>query len=100
MRSFAEGGTRVQRGFEVVETPPSRLCTRRHHDESTSRSVWCSPVGAPADGNEASTRCQKPTTLSLNPSGKNASNPLLGGVCLLTTGDLIRVGRGSWERCC
>jgi hypothetical protein len=29
------------------------------------------------------------------PSGKNARNPLLGVVCLLTTGGLIRVGRST-----
>ena len=83
---FAEDGTRVQRGFSVVETPRSGLSTRRHRDESTSRSVWCSPVGAPANGNEDRTRCQRRTTRRLNPSGKNGKNPLLGRVCLLTTG--------------
>jgi hypothetical protein len=67
---FAEDGTRVQRGFSVVETPRSGLDTRRHRDESTSRRVWCSPVGAPANGNEDRTRCQRRTTRRLHPSGK------------------------------
>jgi hypothetical protein len=71
--------------------PQSGLCTRRHRDERTSRSVWCSPGGAPANGTEDRTRCQRRTTLSLNHSGKNGKNPLLGRVCLLTTGGLIRV---------
>src|SRR5262245_16426027 len=32
------------------------------------------------------------------PSGKNARNPLLGEVCPLTTGVLIRVRQGARER--
>src|SRR5262249_27986257 len=82
----------VQRGFSVVEPPPGSLYTRRHRDERTSIRVWCRPGGAPANGNEDRTRCQRRTTLKLNPSGKNGKNPLLGRVCLLTTGVLIRVG--------
>src|SRR5262252_8376891 len=49
---------------------------------------------APADGNEDGTRCQRRTTLSLNPSGKKWQNPLVGKVCLLTTGVLISVRLG------
>src|SRR2546425_5867973 len=56
------------------------------------------PVGAPADGNEDRTRCQRRMTLSLNPSGKNGKKPLLGVVCLLTTGVLIRVRPGPAEK--
>ena len=51
--------------------------------------MGCSPVGAPANGNADSTCCQRRLTLSLNPSGNNQQNPLLGGVCLLTTGVLL-----------
>ena len=48
---------------------------------------------APADGNEDGTRGQRRTALGLKLSGKNGQNPLLGEVCLLTTGGLISVRR-------
>jgi hypothetical protein len=51
------------------------------------------PLGAPADGNEDGTRCKRRIALGLKHSGKNWHNPLLGVVCLLTTGVLIRVRR-------
>ena len=50
--------------------PQSGLCTRCHHGERTSISVWCSHVGAPGYGNEDGTRCQRRTTLGLNHGGK------------------------------
>jgi hypothetical protein len=74
-------------------TPSPALCTPPCPGDSASRRVWGSRMGAPADGNEDRTRCQRRTTLSLNPSGKNWQNPLLGGVCLWTTGVLISVRR-------
>jgi transposase len=73
---FAEDGTRGQRSFEGVATPRSGLYTRRHRDERPSRRVWGSLVGAPANGHDDRTRCQRRTTLRRNPSGKNGKNPL------------------------
>src|SRR5262245_48461420 len=70
------------------------LCHRHANGGRPSISVWCSHVGAPENGNEDRTRCQRRTTLSLKHSGKNCQNPLLGRVCLLTTGVLISVGPG------
>jgi hypothetical protein len=46
-------------------------------------------------------KCSQSTTLDADSAGthpaeKKARNPLLGGVCLLTTGGLIRVRCSSW----
>src|SRR5262249_46994333 len=46
---------------------------------------------APANGNADGTRCQRRTALCLSTAEKYGQNPLLGRVCLLTTGGLIRV---------
>jgi hypothetical protein len=91
---LAEDGTRVPRGGEVVATAQSGCCTRRGSGERPARRVWCSDVGAPADGNADSSRGQGRTALSVTTAEKNGHNPLSGVVCLLTTGVLIRVRRG------
>jgi hypothetical protein len=94
----AADGTRVQRGVEGVETTQSGLCTRGPHGASTARSVGGRHVGAPANGKDDRTCGQRRMPLSLTPSGKNEQHPLLGVVCLLTTGGLIRVRHGSREQ--
>src|SRR5882724_13616519 len=94
---FAEDGTRTQRCFEVAENSRLAFCTRHGHGECTSRSVWCSPAGAPAcaitsahvaDGQ----RCWHP------PGGKKSKKPLTGYFCPLTTGGLISVRLGPEPR--
>src|SRR5438132_6915767 len=82
---------RVQIRFEGPENHTNTLCHRYPDGGRPSIRVWCSHVRAPADGNEDGTRCQRRTTLGLKHSGKNWKNPLLGRVCLLTTGGLISV---------
>src|SRR5215831_15892949 len=89
---------RVQIRFEGAENPINALCNRYPDGARPSIRVWCSHVGAPADGNADGTRCQRRTTLGLTLSGKKWKNPLVGKVCLLTTGVLIRVRLGPCSR--
>ena len=78
---------RGQRCFSGAENPSNTLCNRQPDGARPSRRVWCSRMGTPADGNADRTRCQRRTTLGLQHSGKkNWKKPLLGQVCLLTTG--------------
>src|SRR6266849_1732110 len=46
--AFDEDGTRAPRCFSVAENSALGCCTRHARGERTSRSVWCSHVGAPA----------------------------------------------------
>ena len=81
------------------------LCTRHCDGGRPSRSVWCSHMSAaPAERNQVRTRCQRMTAPALR--RKKAQNPLLGVVCLLTTGVLISVrlvtpfhGRATGRNC-
>src|SRR2546428_8894576 len=67
------------------------LGTRHRDGGRPSISVWCSHMSAvPAKRNQVRTRCQRMTTPG-SLRRKNAKNPLLGDVCLLTTGVLISV---------
>ena len=68
---FEEDGMRVQIRFEGAETHIKTRCNRHPDGGRPSISVWCSHVRAPADGNEAGTRCQRRTTLGLKHSGKH-----------------------------
>ncbi len=69
------------------------LCNHRSRGDRTSISVWCSHVSAtPAYGNQVRTHCQ--VTTAPEKKRKKAKKPLLGVVCLLTTGGLISVRRG------
>jgi hypothetical protein len=69
------------------------LGTRHRHGDRASLSVWCRHrMSVPAQGNEVRTRCERLTTPEPTLRKKH-TNPLLGVVCLLTTGGLIRVGR-------
>src|SRR5712691_4392149 len=66
------------------------LCNHRSRGDRTSISVWCSHVSAtPAYGNQVRTHCQ--VTTAPEKKRKKAKKPLLGVVCLLTTGGLISV---------
>src|SRR5712691_3554267 len=68
------------------------LCNHRSRGDRTSISVWCSHVSAtPAYGNQVRTHCQ--VTTAPEKKRKKAKKPLLGVVCLLTTGGLISVRR-------
>jgi hypothetical protein len=84
-----------------VSRAPSPLCTL---------SVTALPTaGAPQDGLGAGTCAHQPTDMKTehvardgrrlagSTAEKNWHNPLLGRVCLLTTGGLIRVGPRSLE---
>ncbi len=72
------------------------LCTRHHYGDRASIRVWCRHrVSVPGQGNQVRTRCERLTTPGPT-RRKKAQNPLVGVVCLLTTGDLIRVRRGGW----
>ena len=63
-------GPRVQRGFAVVETTQSGLCTRCGSGARPARRVWGSHGGAPGDGIADGTRYQGRTALGLKHSGK------------------------------
>jgi hypothetical protein len=67
----AEDGTRGQRRCAGAATTLRRLCTRRHRGARTASSVGGRHVGAPGDGNAASTRGQGWTALGLQDGGKN-----------------------------
>src|SRR2546428_10585726 len=60
---------RGQRRFSGAEHPTNTLCHRHLDGARPSSRVWCSHVGAPADGHEDGTRCQRRTTLGLKHSG-------------------------------
>src|SRR5215510_11060644 len=84
-------------GYGYISRPPrdkaTSLCTRHCHGDRASRSVWCShgEVHLRIEIKSANeTDCRRRQALE---SGKKAKNPLLGGVCLLTIGVLISVGR-------
>src|SRR6266571_839742 len=69
------------------------LCNHRSRGDRTSISVWCSHVSAtPAYGNQVRTHCQ--VTTAPEKKRKKAKKPLIGVVCLLTTGGLISVRCG------
>ena len=92
--SFASDGLRVQRGFEGAENRHAALCHRHRHGGRPSIRVWGSPISAvPAKRHHARPRARGSRRQALD-AGKNATNPLLGKVCLLTTGVLIRVRHG------
>jgi hypothetical protein len=77
----------VSRPQRILETS---LGQRQRQGDSASRRVWGRHVlSASRYGNDVSTRGQIVTTLALM-KRKNAKKPLLGDVCLLTTGDLPR----------
>jgi hypothetical protein len=61
---------RVPRRFEGAENQADPLCSRHRNGGRPSIRVWYSQVGAPADGNEDRTHCQRRMTLSLNPAEK------------------------------
>jgi len=69
---------RTVRGHREVSRPQQTrcrsCCTRPHEGDRASSSVWWSHVGAPAGGNEDSTRCQGRTALGLTHSGKKLAN--------------------------
>src|SRR2546428_7919123 len=66
------------------------LCNHRSRGDRTSISVWCSHVSAtPEYGNQVRTHCQ--VTTAPEKKRKKAKKPLIGVVCLLTTGVLISV---------
>jgi hypothetical protein len=82
---------RVPRGFSAAEDKLKVFCTRPPLGDSASIRGWCSHTPtASAPGNAVRTRRRVPT--APDPTQRNkATNPLLGVVYLLTTGDLIRV---------
>ena len=61
---------RVQRRVSGAEHYANTLCHRHPDGGRPASSVGCRHVGAPADGKEDSTRCQRRTTLGLKHSGK------------------------------
>jgi hypothetical protein len=63
-------------------------CTRR---ESLNTCVVQPCIDAPAAGNQGRTCCQVTMDSLQTKRKKMGKSPLLGVVCLLTTGDLIRV---------
>jgi len=84
---------RAQRSFSVAESKRIGLCNHRSRGERTSIRVWCSHVSAPpAYGNQVRTHCQ--VTTAPEKKRKKAKKPLIGVVCLLTTGGLISVRPG------
>src|SRR5712691_4672092 len=88
---------RAQRSFSVAESMLMSLCNHRSRGDRTSISVWCSHVSAtPAYGNQVRTHCQ--VTTAPEKKRKKAKKPLLGVVCLLTTGGLISVRPGGLRR--
>src|SRR6266568_316758 len=88
---FAEDGRRAQRNVSVAEPFQTTLCHRRPGGESTSRRVWCSHVrSAPSYGHHVRTQDRLLTVPGIH-RRKKSKSPLLGPVCLLTRGGLIRV---------
>jgi hypothetical protein len=92
-------GTRAPRCVEGAATSRMGCCTRQRQGERTSRSVWCSHVGAPAGAITSEHVADGPRCWH-QPGGKQCKKPLRGSLCPLTTGGLIRVGRRlpeSWS---
>jgi len=69
----------------------TRLCTRHLSDDGTSIRVWCSHLGGHPNTASQSEHATDERLRRAPGKRKNRKKPLLGGVCLLTTGVLIRV---------
>ena len=61
---------RGQRSFEGAENHSHTLCNRHLDGARPSIRGWGSHVGAPADGKEDGTRCQRGTTLGVTTAEK------------------------------